>query len=245
MPRSAADRRPLPTVLAEIALVAPGIVLQRGQDYMRIENAAREARRDAASGPQQVRDFLSASEFYWNFGPEKRIVIYRVTPHGDIPYAAEPGTYASSPDLGRVSHCREGIQFGRKCYVPGQVYPFEELPAVAKEDARSQRDDLEFIHGRAPEELLYNFDVMPHQALLEMLQAKYGPDWKKAAAAPKIRKIARSIEKNGLESPPLVDEGWDRALALASLGLDMPYFDVPPSVSFQFIPTIGRRGGKP
>jgi len=53
-----------------------------------------------------------------------------------------------------------------------------------------------------------------------------------------VVKLARSIERDGLRYPAVADEGWKRALAIASLGRDLPYFEALEPFDVQFEPMI-------
>lgn len=86
----------LPHVLAELEVVALGIVLMRGKGYQRIEDAASQVRREAKSGPSDVRAFLAEPLFFWTRGPDGKVVVMIQKDGIDVPYAAEPGSEISA-----------------------------------------------------------------------------------------------------------------------------------------------------
>lgn len=86
---------PLPFVLADLALVARGLVVMRGTEYWRIEDASAQARREAASGNPSTRNLLKDPVFSWDVGPDNKIVILKSEPAGQIPYAVEVGSQLS------------------------------------------------------------------------------------------------------------------------------------------------------
>jgi hypothetical protein len=88
---------PLPSLLAELALVKRGLVLVRGRDYWRIEEAASQARREAASGPEATKTFLSAPWFFWTTDRLGKVIV--VMDRGDeaVTYAVEPGSVEPPP----------------------------------------------------------------------------------------------------------------------------------------------------
>lgn len=148
------------------------------------------------------------------------------------------------PGLGRAAACR-GHVFERTCYVPAGYYRWEELPAAARRDTENLREEYEYVHGRGPEVLTYQFLVVPHAQLVGVLEREFGEDFDRRVSSPEVKRLARAISKEGLKSPPVDGEGWKRALALASLGLDMPFFMVVPPFGRQdpvFIPTL--EGGR-
>ena len=82
-------------VLLDLALVKRGLVLMRGQNYWRIENAASQARREAASGSEEARRYLSDPRFFWTKDPSGKVVVIEHVGDEDIPYAVEPGSKVS------------------------------------------------------------------------------------------------------------------------------------------------------
>lgn len=86
------DYKPLLTVLLDLAMVKRGLVLMRGPDYWRIEDAAAHARREASSGHPSTRKFLTEPRFFWTIPPDKKVVIMEKKESGDVPFAVEPGS---------------------------------------------------------------------------------------------------------------------------------------------------------
>lgn len=79
-------------VLGEIALPHPKAVLMKGRDYWRIEHILSRARRDLKSGSPQDRAMLSAEEYWWETGPDGRIVVWWESPRGPRAVFAEAGS---------------------------------------------------------------------------------------------------------------------------------------------------------
>jgi hypothetical protein len=88
---------PLPHVLQDLALVKRGLVLMRGSDYWRIEDAASRARREAASGPVETRAFLSDPRFYWTKDQTGKVVVMEVLADAEVPFSVEPGAIVPVP----------------------------------------------------------------------------------------------------------------------------------------------------
>jgi len=236
MPPEPPVLRGLSTVLADLAF-SRGLVLVRGREYGHIDSLIALSRRDASSGPPEVRRSLTEPEFFWTRDPDGKIVVMRVrSGRGAEPYMVEAGSrtpvdledWPTLPvEMGRA---RSGFTFGGTSFVPGGTYSWSQLPEGTRKDVEAQRADVEFVHGAEPEDLLYSFRVMPHAELVEELLKRYGPGLERAMKRKEISDLARSIKRGGLRNPPVVDEGWKRALALASLGMDMPYFSVIPPI---------------
>lgn len=138
-----------------------------------------------------------------------------------------------------------GIQFEGKRYRLNHPYRWEDLPSVTKKDALAQQDDFEAHFGRGARDLLYRLLLIPRADVVKMLEARFGEGLFQKMRAPEIRKLAESMKKDGLQYPPIVNEGVNRALAAASLGWDLPYFDAIEPFEVEgptFIPTLeGRR----
>ena len=227
--------RGLLTVLDEVGNFDLKLVLVRGPRYGRIEDVIREARRISASGSPELRQELTELAFWATKDADGKVVIMRLSPAGGAePYMVEAGSrtpvYPEGPpphqiELGRA---RAGFKFGSKQFVPGEIYSWGDLPSETRHDLLKQTEDLEYIHGRGPRRLEYRFQVMPHAALMSFLANEYKEGLEKAMNSRSVASLARSIEQEGLQYPPAVDEGWKRALALASLGMDMPFFGVVP-----------------
>lgn len=254
MAGSASNPLPLREVLADLAQFERGLVLVRGNAYGAIERLYRQALDFAKSPDHPLRRFVTEREFWSEKDRDGKIVVMRRTPRGPEPYFVELWSQTHvpledddwsgnsglhGPDIGRAK-C-PGHVFAQSCYVFGNRYTWEQLPPGARKDALKQRDDFEWAYGRGPEGLLYSFALMPHAELVRVLQQEYGAAFAERLASPEVRRMARSIAKEGLKSPPVGQEGWRRALALASLGLDMPFFaEIPPFAVGEptFIPTL-------
>jgi hypothetical protein len=137
------------------------------------------------------------------------------------------------------------ITFDAKAYRVGEAYSWGDLPATTRREAIAQDADLEARFGRGAKELFYRFVVVPHPDLLRFLSDRYGPRLDDALESPEIRELARKIERRGLQHPPVGEDGLERALAVAALGWDLPYFEVvEPFGPMEpvFIPTLeGKR----
>lgn len=257
------QRRPLAIVLAELAYLRPDLVLIRGQHPFRIEQVLALARRETKSGSAKLRQYLSAFDFWWEEDPDGKVVVMTQTPEGPRPLAAEYGSRSIawtlenegdgagemvlSGSLGRVDSC-EGAVFERRCYAPGDTYSFSELPSLSQKDARRQAADFEAHFGRSPESMNFRFLMVPYQEVIRLLENHYGPKMTEMMESSAVQKISRSILREGLKYPAVADEGWKRALALASLGQDLPYFEVvepiemPYSVMIPSLEGIRKRG---
>lgn len=211
----------------------------RGRDYYRIEDAAGQARRDATSGDPEARQLLSEKRYWWEEDADGKAVLMEETAKGPRIFAVEVGSKlvlgeresGSEMALGRSASC-EGLVFERKCYVPSEIYRFDELPSVTRRDAKNQREEFEVHFGKEPEFVDFRFQVMPHEALLGVLARQFGEDLKPLMLSPQVRRLARSIGEEGLKYPAVGSEGWKRALATASVGKDLPYFEPIPPLEF-------------
>jgi hypothetical protein len=152
---------------------------------------------------------------------------------GKIPEFSFQYERGAKATLGRKSDCT-GTVFERRCYEYGSSYPFQQLPAETRRDAKRQTEELEYVFGKPADELIYRFDILQHSELVRMLEHEYGARFPERLESPAVRRMATSIEREGLKYPPVVDEGWKRALALAGLGMDMPFFSVIPPVGGDF-----------
>jgi len=253
------QRRPLATILAELASLKPGLVLIRGQHSFRIEHVLAVARRETKSGSARLRKYLSSFDFWWEEDPDGKVVVMTETPEGPRPLAAEYGSRLTawtlenegdwgremvlSGSLGRVDSC-DGVVFERRCYSPGETYSFFELPSLSQKDALRQTSDFEAHFGRNPESMHFRFLMVPHQEVVRLLENHYGPKLLQMMRSSAVQKIVRSIEQEGLKYPAVADEGWKRALALADLGQDLPYFEVIEPIEMPYpamIPTLEGR----
>ena len=115
----------------------------------------------------------------------------------------------------------------RPFHLPGRVYRLEDLPAGSQKDVLDQWEDIELRFGRDPRSLLFRFIVIPNWELRQAVNAYFGDNTASLLRSQPIRSLMSSITKEGgLDYPPVGDAGWDRALAMAQLGMDMPYFIV-------------------
>jgi hypothetical protein len=252
-------KRPLTTVLQELAYLTPGLILIQGPRAYRIEREAARARREAKSGHPEVRVYLSAPLFWWDEDPDGKVVVMRQTPEGPRPLAAEHGSRFTawtlddegdwgremmlSGSLGKVDSCA-GVVFERHCFTPGKTYFFNDLPSMSQKDALRQNADFEAHFGRGPETMGFRFLLVPHEEVLRLLHQHYGAGLKKEIQKEGVRKLAHSIEHEGLKYPAVADEGWKRALAIASLGMDLPYFEVLEPFEMPFEPGIPTLDGR-
>lgn len=138
------------------------------------------------------------------------------------------------------------IMFDGKRYQIHQAYSWRELPSVTRQDAKSQADDFESHYGRSYQDLSYELLLIPHADLVAMLQSRLGANYERLAKTPEIKRLMDLIRRHGLRYAPLVDEGWKRAIAVAQLGGDLPYWRVVEPLEFEAdpigIPTLdGRR----
>jgi hypothetical protein len=242
--------RPLLTVLDDVGTFDLRLVLVRGSRYASINDLIREARRVSASGPPKIRKELTDPVFWATKDADDKVVIMRLTSAGPEAYMVEAGSRtpvypeALPPHQIELGRARAGYRFGGKHYEPGGIYDWQDLPSETRHDLLKQAEDLEYIHGMGPKRLQYRFQVMPHAALMSFLANEYQDRLEKAMNSRSVASLARSIEREGLQYPPAVDEGWKRALALASLGMDMPFFGVvPPFLSEEalFSPAVEGR----
>lgn len=259
MSHGPSPKRPLANVLADLAYLKPDLVLVRGQHTFRIEHVSALARRETRAGSSQVQKYLSAFNFWWEEDPDGKVVVMSQTPQGPRPLAAEYGSrwiawtlenegdsggeMVLSGSLGRVDSC-DGAIFERRCYAPGGTYSFFELPSLSQKDAVRQTADFEAHFGRNPQSMSFRFLMVPHQEVVRLLENHYGPKLKDMMQSAAVQKIAHSIKKEGLKYPAVADEGWKRALALAGLGRDLPYFEVVEPIEMPYaamIPTLDGR----
>jgi hypothetical protein len=260
MPQGPEVKRPLLTVLEELSWGKLGLVLAQGTDYYRIEQVAGRARREAKSGHPDVQVYLSAPVFWWDEDPDGKVIVFEQTSAGPRPIAAEVGAREIplalgdegdwgrdsmlSGSLGKVKAC-DGAVFERRCYTPGEIYSFDDLPSRSRRDAVAQTADFQSHFDHSPKVMSFRFLVIPHQDVMRVLQERFGTDLQKKIESSEVRSIAQSIEREGLKFPPVADEGWKRTLAIALLGRDLPYFEVIPPFDMPvdpMIPTLeGRR----
>lgn len=127
--------------------------------------------------------------------------------------------------LGRMDP-EPSIVFGGRQFVFGGIYSYDDLPQATRRDILAQEDDLQARFGAGARTLHFMLVVVPHADLVRELRLRYGTDLENAMAAPEVAALAHSIARHGLQYPPVGEEGWTRALAMAALGSDMPYFEV-------------------
>ncbi len=145
----------------------------------------------------------------------------------------------------------EAYEFGGHDYIVGAPYRFADLPWSVRRDARAQEEDIEVHHNVDFRDATYRLIIVPHEDLVRSLEDRFGEEeLTQKLRANTIHALSRKIEKEGLQQPPVVDEGIDRALALVLLGWDMPYFTVDESIEWPVeemrIPTLeGRRRVRP
>lgn len=144
--------------------------------------------------------------------------------------------------LGRKEPTGEIYTFDRKPYEAGRSYRFHELPEGVQEDVLVQADDIELHANTSVDAATYRLILVPNAELVRTLKERFGEDdYNKRLRSKAVRTLAKKIDQEGLQQPPVLDEGIHRALALALLGWDMPYFtldemlDLPEPV---FIPTL-------
>lgn len=136
------------------------------------------------------------------------------------------------------------VKFGKKDYLVGHRYGWEELPSQVQDDVDLQEEEIESRFGRDPKSLSYRFIVIPYADLVRHLEDRYGDRYKAKLKSPMVIALARDIEANGLKTPPVLEEGMTRALALARLGWDMPYFTIDEPIEMPeplFIPSLDGR----
>lgn len=139
---------------------------------------------------------------------------------------------------------REVYRFGGRDYSVGHRYTFKELPVEVRKDLALQKDEVESRYGRDPKTLKYRLVMVPYTELVRLLQQRLGARYERLLRDPAIMALAQDIEAHGLKSPPVLEEGLKRALALASLRWDMPYFTVDEPIhmpSPEYIPTLDGR----
>ncbi len=145
-------------------------------------------------------------------------------------------------DLGRST---EKYRFGSRDYRPGEDYAFSELPLQVRKDLTVQADDIEARFGHDPKTMHYRLVIIPHDELLEALRARFGEErLRNLGQDREIAALARRIEREGLQNPPVLEEGLKRALATLLLGWDLPYFTLSEPLempSTRYISTLDGR----
>lgn len=147
-------------------------------------------------------------------------------------------------DLGKAPG-RERYRFGSRYYVVGDAYSWKELPVVVQRDIVAQADEIEARFGRDYRTLRFRLVIIPHAALLRILNVRFGEEGlARRLSDRKVRALAKEIQHEGLQYPPVLEEGIQRALAVAYLGWDMPYFLLDEPIEMpepRFIPTLDGR----
>lgn len=146
--------------------------------------------------------------------------------------------------LGEARHPAAPVRFGKKDYTVGKRYSWEDLPPAVRKDVENQEEEIESRFGRDPRTLRYRLVIIPHADLVRHLEDRYGARYTEKLRDPKVLELARDIDRRGLQSPPVLEKGLRRALAIASLGWDMPYFTVDEPISMPeptYIPTLDGR----
>lgn len=139
---------------------------------------------------------------------------------------------------------QEVYRFGSHDYQVGRTYTYKELPKEVRKDLSAQVDEIESRYGRDPKTLHYRLVMVPYPELVRQLQDRLGARYERLLRDPQIAALAQDIEHHGLKSPPVLEEGLKRAMALASLRWDMPYFTIDEPIAMpspEFIPTLDGR----
>ena len=123
-------------------------------------------------------------------------------------------TPLSSIGLGRR------FRFGGRDYHVGQTYRFEDLPQPTQEDVEIQFEGRHYT----VEDCTYRLVIIPYADLLANLDEECGPNLTDILDDPDVKRLARSIKRDGLHYPPVGEEGNHRRLAAVRLGMDIPEF---------------------
>ncbi len=142
----------------------------------------------------------------------------------------------------------EVFQFDHGVYAIDESYPFYLLPPGVQKDIQAQTDDIE-LHFNIPAEMAtYRMILVPHYELVRSLKERFGEEgYRKRVRSRETKALAKKIDEEGLQQPPVLDEGISRALALAWLGWDMPYFTIDEMMELEppvYIPTLEGRHRK-
>lgn len=104
-----------------------------------------------------------------------------------------------------------------------RIYSFDELPESAQAEFLVQfEDDFEFD----PDEFRFQMKIVTYEQLTEELDDAFGPNLIDQVEDDYIQKLAADILDNGLQNPPIGNEGVHRKLAHHYLGRDMPRFEI-------------------
>ena len=103
-----------------------------------------------------------------------------------------------------------------------RIYSFDELPEAAQADFLVQfEDDFEFD----PDEFRFQMKIVTYEQLTEELDDVFGPNLIDYVEDDSVQKLAADILKNGLQNPPIGNEGVHRKLAHHFLERDMLRFE--------------------
>lgn len=104
-----------------------------------------------------------------------------------------------------------------------RIYSFDELPEAARADFLEQfENDFEFD----PEEFRFQMKIVTYEQLTEELDDVFGPNLIDYVEDDCVQKLAAAILKNGLQNPPIGNEGVHRKLAHHYLGQHMLRFEI-------------------
>lgn len=104
-------------------------------------------------------------------------------------------------------------------FIVGKKYEYDELPDEIRDDIDVQFYDDEM--GGSTSEFYYEAKLLDPEV---NLSDYFDWDFKKDKSY--IKSLMKTIEKDGLDYPPVGKEGGHRALALKNLGKKIPYLDI-------------------
>lgn len=111
---------------------------------------------------------------------------------------------------------------GRGRFAVGRVYGFEELPEQAQADFAAQLEDN---YDSGVDDYRFRFVLVDNVQDYFNLHEKHGENLDDDMEDEYIGELVESIEREGLRSPPIGNEGNHRILAFAKMGVPMPYFE--------------------
>lgn len=138
----------------------------------------------------------------------------------------------------------ETLTFAGDLYVVGGYFSWDELPSKTRRDARDQDADLEVAFGRPARDLTYQLIMIPNEDVMRILEERFGDKFDRHLRSREINKLAHEIDRRGLQYPPVGEEGWKRALAVAKLGWDLPYFQVVSTLESPALPIPTLEGNR-
>lgn len=104
-----------------------------------------------------------------------------------------------------------------------RIYSFDELPEAAQADFLLQfEDDLDLDR----DEFRFHLKIVTYEQLTEELDDVFGPNLIDYVEDDCTQKLATDILMNGLQNPPIGNEGVHRKLVHHYLGRDMLRFEV-------------------